>query len=318
MTIKSASDIFPQGMAQALLEAYLVDPEWFDIEDMEGNLMKATPRASALYYCALTGLNPQEQCECLSCWSTSCWLGEGPKIYTPSEEVCKSLAMVDMRIDPTDYRQPFDHFAVDLTNFHEGSPYEICFVSQFKFGLVCTLGSSTKSGNGESVSILFQPHQETKEGKTLEELFCERVFREENNWKDAEVISKCFRITFNSAIALTNFGGSLAYLLPGEIERDARLCLEDSERGERARMRTRLQFQGIRLHHEVSLHRQKGSHSTTVDGETGREVRTHWRRGHWANVAHGPQHSLRKLVFRPPVMVRADRATGDAITTHYH
>lgn len=44
--------------------------------------------------------------------------------------------------------------------------------------------------------------------------------------------------------------------------------------------------------------------------DTGRSVVTHFRRGHFRNQAHGPEHSLRKLVFIPPVVVNPGQ--GDA------
>lgn len=46
--------------------------------------------------------------------------------------------------------------------------------------------------------------------------------------------------------------------------------------------------------------------SSSSDG-THREVRGHWRRPHFKMQPHGPQRSLRKLVFIGPTLVRADR-----------
>lgn len=37
-------------------------------------------------------------------------------------------------------------------------------------------------------------------------------------------------------------------------------------------------------------------------------MRMHWRRGHWRNQPHGPQLSLRKLIWIAPVLVNADEA----------
>ncbi|MEQ5844269.1 hypothetical protein N0A02_32935 (plasmid) [Paraburkholderia acidicola] len=41
--------------------------------------------------------------------------------------------------------------------------------------------------------------------------------------------------------------------------------------------------------------------------DTNREVRGHWRRPHFRMQPHGPQASLRKLIFVGPTIVRADR-----------
>lgn len=40
---------------------------------------------------------------------------------------------------------------------------------------------------------------------------------------------------------------------------------------------------------------------------TGRDIATHWRRGHWRNQPHGPRMESRKLVWIMPVLVRKDR-----------
>ena len=37
------------------------------------------------------------------------------------------------------------------------------------------------------------------------------------------------------------------------------------------------------------------------------EVSPHWRRGHFRMQPHGPHHSLRKVLFIAPTLVRADR-----------
>ncbi|AKJ30326.1 hypothetical protein [Caldimonas brevitalea] len=46
-----------------------------------------------------------------------------------------------------------------------------------------------------------------------------------------------------------------------------------------------------------------------VDGRSA--VSTHWRRGHFRLQPHGPQASLRKVMFIAPTIVRADRMPGD-------
>jgi hypothetical protein len=37
------------------------------------------------------------------------------------------------------------------------------------------------------------------------------------------------------------------------------------------------------------------------------DIAPHWRRGHFRMQAHGPQSSLRKVIFNAPTIVRADR-----------
>lgn len=45
------------------------------------------------------------------------------------------------------------------------------------------------------------------------------------------------------------------------------------------------------------------------------EMPPHWRRGHFRMQPYGPQHSLRKVLFIAPTLVRADRLDADAPIT---
>jgi hypothetical protein len=51
---------------------------------------------------------------------------------------------------------------------------------------------------------------------------------------------------------------------------------------------------------------------------TGKEVKAHWRRGHWRNQAYGPQLSNRKLIWIMPVIVHKDKAEGLADAGHIY
>ncbi len=53
-------------------------------------------------------------------------------------------------------------------------------------------------------------------------------------------------------------------------------------------------------------------------GGDGHHVSPHWRRGHFRMQPHGPQHSLRKLMFIAPILVAADRLEGDAPAPKAH
>lgn len=47
-------------------------------------------------------------------------------------------------------------------------------------------------------------------------------------------------------------------------------------------------------------------------GHSHHDVSAHWRRGHFRLQPHGPQLSLRKVIFVAPTLVRADRLSPDA------
>ena len=61
---------------------------------------------------------------------------------------------------------------------------------------------------------------------------------------------------------------------------------------------------------DIVLSRHEGDTDTVPGDPTGRQMPAHWRRGHWANLACGAGRAERRLHFRPPVMVRADRFAG--------
>jgi hypothetical protein len=55
------------------------------------------------------------------------------------------------------------------------------------------------------------------------------------------------------------------------------------------------------------------SSTTAID----RQVATHWRRGHWRRQPHGPQNSLRKLVWLMPTLVNLGKR-GEEVPGHLY
>jgi len=53
-----------------------------------------------------------------------------------------------------------------------------------------------------------------------------------------------------------------------------------------------------------------------VNNDTGREVSTHWRRGHWRHQAYGTGFSEHKLIWIRPTIVRKDK--GEPIKGHIY
>ncbi|KVU66024.1 hypothetical protein WK73_28085 [Burkholderia ubonensis] len=49
-----------------------------------------------------------------------------------------------------------------------------------------------------------------------------------------------------------------------------------------------------------------------IEQHAGDEMSPHWRSGHLRMQPHGPQNSLRKLIFIAPTLIRADRLGHDA------
>ena len=77
------------------------------------------------------------------------------------------------------------------------------------------------------------------------------------------------------------------------------------------RKAAKLQRQAARQYDRVVL----GPNALPCDlGGASGEVSPHWRRGHFRMQAHGPQMSLRKVIFIAPIVVRADRLASDEFT----
>jgi len=53
-----------------------------------------------------------------------------------------------------------------------------------------------------------------------------------------------------------------------------------------------------------------------IPEHAGGQLTPHWRRGHMRMQAHGPQFSLRKLIFIAPTLIRADRLNDVGRTLH--
>lgn len=62
--------------------------------------------------------------------------------------------------------------------------------------------------------------------------------------------------------------------------------------------------------HQPESSKVSGKGPAGAQGPAGAGVAPHWRRGHFRLQAHGPQATLRKLMFIAPIIVRADRLPG--------
>ena len=100
---------------------------------------------------------------------------------------------------------------------------------------------------------------------------------------------------------------------PEDAPADLVRALESVRPAERQRANAKLLDQGY-----VPIYFLRDENRVRTPAEqTGREVSTHWRRGHWRRQAAGPGRATRLLRWIRPTLVRADK--GDATTGHiYH
>lgn len=292
------TDLLPKILIDEFLRLVRIDRNWVGFERMEGNNYRARPNVP-------TWLN--RVCKTGADWlgmkADSIWLADGPKVFKPTPEQCKALEQVSVNLKIEDYAQPFPAMMIDLQRTGDYGSFKAVNVYHEPGVLIAVL-HSVGCANDITTTI-----------GTLDGLIEESLVRfDEDCRADAPIAHRALRVAVNSCLALSHFGHHMDYLFPKEVESDRRLAKEDTPRGERARRRLPLAMLEISFAREVVLHRiERKEREPGVP--TGREMPCHWRRGHWAMVACGPQHSERRRTFRPAVMVRADLFSGDKADT---
>jgi hypothetical protein len=126
-------------------------------------------------------------------------------------------------------------------------------------------------------------------------------------------VKMSYRVAVNCCIALAHFKSVTCPMYPVEAESDMRLSKEDTERGRKAR--DRVGNMPVRISFDQSVVLSESAESHRSGKHTGREVSSHWRRGHWCMQPCGPRNSQRRLLFRRPVLVRSDLFVGDTTDT---
>jgi len=171
-----------------------------------------------------------------------------------------------------------------------------------------TLGSQEKPRPDEII--------ETEDGPVL----CSHVFHE--TAADEATRARACMPVFRRALSLV--GNFLVYLttldhpseMPQSYTRDAPThLLTNITRGtthSRRAARQKLADAGYNAIRFVGAEFERSPGASTESSE----MSPHWRRGHWTIQAHGPRHSLRKIIWIKPMIVRADR--GDPTIGHFY
>ena len=300
--INRPTDIFPAPIVEETLRLYKLNKNWIKIvhsgEDKYQTITVEKTWLTRLMEVGGTGA------DVFGMFGVSHWLGQGPKIARPTREQCEALRHVELRVDLTEFTSPFPAMLVELPEvmFHPFQAVLVHHWKEFDF-LTCQLVSSTHEY--DIVTTIGQ------RGRPIEESISKY---DDDVASDIESAHGADRVALNLCLALSHFGSMANYLLPKEVESDKRLAREHTERGERARKRLELQPQLVSFSREVELYKKQTTKHKA--GElTGTEVSSHWRRGHWAMQPYGPKSSLRKRIFRAPILVRGDKFVGDVANT---
>jgi hypothetical protein len=315
MLVRKAYDHTPKFLADELLRLAKIDRDWLDIESINEKDYKIRVKYRTILRDLGTDGFRMSGADGFSMLATSIWLLDGPKTLVLTDEQCDALEQVEVRVGLEDYQQPYSAI---LVQFPEGR-YRLFSCT------LCHIMDKTPMGKVLSLVSSALPDRRTDITTTVSErgLAGEVIevsltrFHDDVSPDEAAMCARATRVAVNACLCLANFEHRLEWLLPKEVARDQQLGREQSERGAKARARLKTQVEAIKLDSTVRLHRVADEHG--VGEPTGREVRCHWRRGHWHTVLYGVGKSQRRLAFFSPVLVRADRAAGETseMTTTY-
>lgn len=241
-------------------------------------------------------------------WGLSWWLVDGPKVFRPTIEQCQALEQVEVRLTLSDYAQPYPAILIDLP---EGRYDPITCVLCCQAPEILTFQCLSADHLNDIVTTI------AVDGRPIEVSL--QKYDADIDSPLGQICGKALRVALNSCLCLVNYGCHSDYLYPKEVVSDQRLAKENTERGERARYRVRTAPFLTEFNHEVVLHHTHHRNGNHKPNPTGREMESHWRRGHWAMQPYGPHSSLRKRILRKPILVRADKFIGeskDTVTTY--
>lgn len=294
-------DILPARLVEELIRLARINRNWVAVRPIDdGKSYQCTPRYD-------TWLKPamSSGADAVGLWATSMWLIDGPKVFRPTVIQCRAMEQVEVRLNFEDYAQPYPALLVDLPEDGKYDPFLYVLAFKSENTLVFNLISRENLNDITTTISGWHTHCAIEESLQKFDRDCESTH---------ESASRALRVAANSCLALTNHETATGFLFPQEVERDRRFAAEKTERGERAKERLPLHAMLVAFKQTVILHKTIGE-ATDEHDPTDREVNSHWRRGHWARQPYGPNHSLRKLILRPPVLVRADKFLGETADT---
>lgn len=259
-------------------------------------------------------------------WPQAGMFAQGIKAYCPTADEFEALGRVEVRVPWPEYRQPFETVAVVVPD--EWHPGEVSTdvgrltvaVSRHDPGIgfySLHVASARPSGDPLSSLVSFNTWL-PGDTETIEDYLARLDNRTSESMDGAEAKALEFvrRAALNACLLLANKGARrVGPANPEYAERLAKSLAkknlpESVRRANEDALRAMPVLYGFDQHVRV-FEREPGAGGSAAGGT----VRPHWRRGHWAHQAHGPGGGLRKLVFRPAVMVNADRFGGDLADT---
>lgn len=253
-------------------------------------------------------------------WTTS-GVVNGVKLIVPSPLEYRALTSIEVNVPITLYRQPYDTVFMAVPS----SLNRIEVSKGFGTPLFCIARHSVERrvlgvsvwGTGK-YAIHCCTGWEVNSDESAESFLHDVNFAVADiNGEDHEQLLMCARAIINACMIMAQSGTSRKGFLNPEYAAKLESSLKKKNLPETVRKANSEALKMIPMVYGFDQHvklfdREDGPHDATG---TGAPVRPHWRRGHWAQQAHGPKFTERKLIFRRPVLVNSHRFAGDLADT---
>lgn len=255
--------------------------------------------------------------EILAAWAMCGLWSQGIRAYCPTPEEFTALSQVEIRVSWQEYRQPFETFVVAVPDGVMGGR-----VSSDIGAPVACICRHNPSRRVAAFSI-----QSTRDGTLAGDTYGCHWWQESYTGSIEEYLADCpdgdlaaaeastcetvKRVAINANLLLTQYGARRIGASEPAREAELTRALREGNRAERRAAERELKSLPVvyGIEQNVKVYETEGFHG--VPGAGGWHVKPHWRRGHWAKVACGKGHAERRRVFRPAVMVNAERFAGE-------
>jgi hypothetical protein len=255
-------------------------------------------------------------------WTASKLFAGGIKAFKPTLEQCEAMANVDVNIAFADYRQPYPVICYDYPKEFAAKMAKRLGISRFPSHTVCH--HDDKSGAINVTSVFAATNQIVgllvpRAGiDTIEQSLRQYPDDLTSDDKDEFILAEMTqRIALNFSLLMSNTKFTKKFEDQKMVDKHRQMArAQNPDKRRRGQDFLLTDQEVIEFDQSVKFYGIEQEPQARSDGNnTGRHVKTHWRRGHWRNQPHGPLLSLRKQMFIAPIMVRKDLFVGDTFDT---
>lgn len=264
----------------------------------------------------LPGRINKTQAFAANAWRCAGLVRQGVRVYAPTRHESEALAEAEVNIPCSDYRQPFETMVVVLPDGFLPNPVSADVGRAFALlGRCATIDGRIMFSMGVLSDGPYRLSCDyfwaTDQSVAIEDHCFLRAPSDNYAQGERDVLADCRRLFVNANLLLTQYGAKRLGAADPVAEAALLRELREGNRAARRKAERSLKEMPVvyGIEQDVRVYETEGSPAAA--GEAGGwHVRPHWRRGHWAMVACGAGRKERRRVFRPAVMVHADRFGG--------